>query len=786
MPSNAVSEARSGRSPPGPARAGRRRTGTLSSDSRRGPESVAVARRPTSLGKRAAVARRLSAAAYLLWACADPSPRLEATGAALRAGGERAYPPSELRTEGRASAWQQDAQCADCHPGIAAEWQASAHAFSSFDNPIYVASVERLRSEVGFGASRLCGGCHDPVLLTAGGLDSAVDPADPRAHAGVTCTTCHGLQRFDRRGNASYLLAARGPQRPRAGDAASVAAHRRAMGAPLLRDAGSCIGCHRSFLDERAGNPAHLGGVDDVAPWQRSPYAGSRTDRLEAGPSPQSCQGCHMPRRPSTRGVQAGKRVASHRFAGGHTWLAAMLGEPELAAAAQRQLRRSIRLDIAVVDAGAARLLAPTEVPGPLPEQLVFHVVLENVGVGHAFPGGTRDLQDIWLEALVQDGSGRVLAASRPSGDWSEAGVHRLLAVMADARGNPVFDHRTHDFRAPVVDTTLEPRGLQLVRYSVSPSEIRRAWGSEPTPLPWRLTVVARHRSRNPRMQAAACASSRSDRGRALAAAAVEHRGRALDPCGDQPVTELHRTSLDLVGEGQPELTGQSLGRARLARLSNYVRALQRELPERLGLGLRGLDGAARDALQGGRLSPLERADWALSLSRLHAAQGRTGPALELIAQARALAGPHPALDAAEGHTLASVWQFERAARAYAAAAAAAPADDRQWLGLSRSLLSLGVYARARRAAEQGLARDPRSEGLLLVLAKSSQALDPDSERSAAALADYLAHRTPDAAPHIAASCRRGNALCRLEHLPVHEHHLAPTAPTRASPTTAR
>src|SRR4051794_17898573 len=55
--------------------------------------------------------------------------------------------------------------CESCHADVAAEWRSSAHAFASFTNPAYRASVDRFRAEVGPAQSRHCGGCHDVALL---------------------------------------------------------------------------------------------------------------------------------------------------------------------------------------------------------------------------------------------------------------------------------------------------------------------------------------------------------------------------------------------------------------------------------------------------------------------------------------------------------------------------------------------------------------------------------------------------------------------------------------------
>ena len=67
--------------------------------------------------------------------------------------------------------------CVACHPDVHASWSNSAHRFSSFDNPVYAASVRSTREsdDSNGGMSTFCAGCHDPVLLVSGGFE------DPRA-----------------------------------------------------------------------------------------------------------------------------------------------------------------------------------------------------------------------------------------------------------------------------------------------------------------------------------------------------------------------------------------------------------------------------------------------------------------------------------------------------------------------------------------------------------------------------------------------------------------------------
>ena len=96
--------------------------------------------------------------------------------------------------------------CGQCHPDAFQQQQASAHAFASFNNPTYRALVEGLREQKGFSPSVMCAGCHDASLLIDGAMHAAVVADDPRAHNGVSCRLCHGIEDATRAGNGSYSV----------------------------------------------------------------------------------------------------------------------------------------------------------------------------------------------------------------------------------------------------------------------------------------------------------------------------------------------------------------------------------------------------------------------------------------------------------------------------------------------------------------------------------------------------------------------------------------------------
>src|SRR5262249_43439167 len=100
-------------------------------------------------------------------------------------------PPAQLEAIGAgavlgASAEDEEA-CGTCHADAAAQWRTSAHAFASFNNPLYRVAVDGLREDRDPLTSRMCASCHDIALLRSGAMDAQeILPDDRCGHAGVS------------------------------------------------------------------------------------------------------------------------------------------------------------------------------------------------------------------------------------------------------------------------------------------------------------------------------------------------------------------------------------------------------------------------------------------------------------------------------------------------------------------------------------------------------------------------------------------------------------------------
>jgi len=629
-------------------------------------------------------------------------------------------------------------RCAPCHQEIVSEWRTSAHAFASFNNPIYRAAVERLRSERSSTESRMCAGCHDPALLIDGAMDSDVDLGDPRAGVGVTCATCHGAVAASTDGNGSYVLSGVPLVVPASNEsAAERARHVASVGRAALRTVELCASCHRAFLEPSTGNAHFLAGADDFGPWARSAYAGSDGERVDLEVEERDCRGCHMPRVEAQLPdvVARNGRVASHYFVGAHTWLAAMRNDPSALARVRAFLADSIRVDVVAVRAEHVTLLPLQRAELSPGARVLIDVVLENRSVGHHFPGGTRDIQDTRLELELRDALGNSLASSGPD-------AHPLRAEMLDGDGRGVGAHATAEFQSVAFDTTIPPRDARLVRFAF---DVPKTWSSARG---LRVSAVLRHRSRDTAIQSAACRlHERSPVG-------------SLDPCRPQPATVVARADVDLGSEPSAE------GRAR--RLLAYGRALSGDLLEQMDAARAPLEAARAEAER--THDTATRAAALVELARVAARQDRPDDALATLERAERWLPSHPAVARVEASALSRVWRFGDAIAPARRAAEASPRDDSAWTALAVALGSVGEDPAAFAAARRGLESAPRSEALLRAQALAARRLRLPG--ASEALEAYLDHREADVAPVQRRRCETATPGCALEKLPVHVHEL--------------
>ncbi|HEX4418359.1 MAG TPA: multiheme c-type cytochrome [Kofleriaceae bacterium] len=668
--------------------------------------------------------------------------------------------------------------CASCHPDAAAQWSTSAHSFASFGNPIYRVSVEMLRTALGKPASQHCGGCHDMPLMTDGLMTAAaaIPAADLRAHSGVTCRLCHGIERTTNDGNGSYVWSRAPLEAPTLGDPASIARHK-AQATVVQVGTELCVGCHRGFISADMAMPVHLSGLDEPGAWRNSAWTGNGMARVDKV-APKTCIDCHMEREPASAGEYGAKAgtIASHRFLGGHTWMAAMRGDTEHLRRLQAKLEGAASIDVAGVrisdgsPGAAARWVLPADGAEVAPgAHLALDVVIRNLLVGHRFPGGVLDIQDAWIEVEVADAKGARLAASGldHARDPDDQDTHVLRTLVVDDRGEVLEQHEMASFRTQIATQTLAAREAQVIRYAFDvPAGLTAAQ------LPLTVTARLRHRSRTLQMQAVVCKAARTAEGQAFIAGAKGAREVVLDPCKPQPITLIAETRVQL---GR----GAAIGTARPAweRIYEHGMALVATVSERLDEARDVLEAALAAAPAG---EPRARAMVLVQLAQVAAKQGRADDALALIAEARPLLpspGP-PVLDAVAADALSRVWRWDEAIAPARACTVRAPANSGAWVVLARALGSTGHDAEALAAATTGLALVPRDPDLLRSQATALAALHRGE--ADAALAAYDRFRSPDSSAELRIQCAADSPRCAREREQGHTHLLHPVvAPVR-------
>ena len=610
------------------------------------------------------------------------------------------------------------------------------------------------------------------ALLVDGAMLGNIEPTDLRAHAGITCRTCHGIAEARADGNASWDLDVSPIPIPKDGDADSILRHRARVGPATLRSASMCSTCHKAFLDASTGNAHHLVGQDDASPWARSAFAGSDGARIDDDVPQKDCRGCHMPRLPATQGDAGAKHgtVASHLFLGGHTWLASMQGDAELVEAAGAFLENRVSLDVAGLrhESGRNELIASAPVVLARGEHAVVDVALRNLDVGHRFPGGVMDAQGTWVEIVIEDRQGRRVAEAGTHHEASGADptAHVLSSYMARKDGTRLDVRETHEFEAGVFNNTIAPRDATVIGYGFDAPE-------DATRYPLKVTARLRHRSRNLELQRAACADTRSERGKSFGQVGLKKVARAIDACKVQPITDVARGEVWLDGDAVTEPTAARAAETAAVAFERryaYGLGLSHALQERIDDARAPLAAALELAR-----TPRQRAIALGAVALIAAKQGRTDETFAVAALADAAAReagmpPPPAMQRARAEVLSATWRLAEAAPLLFDVASRSPRDDTAWASVAITLGGAGQPHDALEATRRGLAVQPRDGDMLRVQALSLAALHADLASLGASEAAFLERRTPDAAPGVRGRCSSRVPGCANERVPVHVH----------------
>src|SRR5579864_600349 len=418
--------------------------------------------------------------------------------------------------------------CKRCHADIYNQWNSSAHHFSSFNNQWYRKSIEYMQDVVGTKPSKWCGGCHDPAVLYSGLMDTPIKQIvhRPEAQAGLGCMMCHSIAQVkSTMGQGDFYLeypklhelaASQNPIIRAVHDFMTYLnpePHRRTFLKPFMRTetAEFCSSCHKVHLDAPVNHYRWFRGFDEYDNWQASGVSGFGARSFYYPPKSQGCADCHMPLQKSADAGNLDGLIHSHRFPAANTALPVANQDPQQLKFEEDFLKNKVlSVDIFALSSAKpmeSKLLLPQNelsslsgsgeemetkivqastgpvapVTAPLNrvqpvvrrgDAVRVDVVVRTRTVGHAFPGGTVDAFDAWLELKGTDERGQTIFWSGKVDDDGkgpvEKGAHFYRALQVDAHGHPINKRNAWSTRAVVYVRLIPPGAADTVHFRVA------------------------------------------------------------------------------------------------------------------------------------------------------------------------------------------------------------------------------------------------------------------------------------------------------------------------------
>ncbi len=377
------------------------------------------------------------------------------------------------------------AYCGHCHQEAYHQWRQSLHG-NSFRTPFYRASVNILPRTKGIEFTRHCDSCHNPIGVLAGALDKHATVERTFDRDGLTCTTCHSIQRVDSKlGNGGYVMGVpavlvdeQGNRIPGVVPDAEILAHldrhSKAVMQDIYRTPEFCEACHKANLPPGLNDYKWIRAFSPYDEWQNSKFS-NRTPLTFYTADFTTCQGCHMKRAPiklPEPGAKDGTFV-SHRWLAGNTAVPFYYGFDEQLDKTIEFLRSGnyLNVDIFGLKLGDSdKLIAPlgtvafTLRAGDPVEALV---VIQNKMIGHSLVPEVRDLYEAWTQFTVTDASGKVIYNSgflQPDG-MLEPGAHSFTNRPVNVVGNFVDNHMVWAIHSMAYDNSIQSGRSALVRY---------------------------------------------------------------------------------------------------------------------------------------------------------------------------------------------------------------------------------------------------------------------------------------------------------------------------------
>ena len=387
------------------------------------------------------------------------------------------------------------AYCSHCHEAVHAQWRQSAHA-NAFRTPWYLKNVNELAATKNVAFTRHCEGCHNPSALFTGVLTEGSTTPRPNDNDGVTCMTCHSIHAISSTsGTGSYVMGkpavmvdAQGTPTPGIPTDAEILAHpdwhRQAVMRPLYKKAEFCSACHKAAMPRMLNGYKWLRTFSTYDEWQQSSWSTETPLSFYTKNAVSTCQTCHMEAVRAQDPSNHQGTVASHRWLGANTAVAATYGFDDQAKLLADYLKNDkLQVDIFAITVEKQsissnfkpeKLIAPLGAPADsrsftvLPGDWVrVDVVIRNKGIGHSLIPELRDFYDSWLDFEAKDDSGHTI--------YRSGSVDANHTIDADARsyglriisrdGKSIDHHEVWKTYVKAYDATIAPGKSDVVRY---------------------------------------------------------------------------------------------------------------------------------------------------------------------------------------------------------------------------------------------------------------------------------------------------------------------------------
>ncbi len=375
--------------------------------------------------------------------------------------------------------------CAHCHQEAYTQWRQSLHS-NSFRTPFYRTSVNILKRTKGIEYTRHCDSCHNPIAVVSGALTSRSEADRNFDLDGLTCTTCHSIQKLQPNlGNGSYVMGIpavmtdeNGQRIPGEVPYADILKHPDRHSKAVMRDfyrtSEYCGACHKANMPPPLNDYKWIRAFTTYDEWQNSKFS-KRNPLTFYTADYSTCQNCHMKREAITMREYGAKNgmFASHRWPAGNTAVPFYYGFDEQLQKTVEFLKSGNYLNVdlfGIEQEGSGQMSAPL---GSVPvevrpnENVVMMVVVQNKNIGHSLIPEVRDLYETRVEFLVKDAAGKEIDHSgflQPDGAIDQR-AHSFTNRPVNMQGEFVDNHKVWTIHSTAYDNTIQAGRSALIRY---------------------------------------------------------------------------------------------------------------------------------------------------------------------------------------------------------------------------------------------------------------------------------------------------------------------------------